>query len=290
MKHFEFSFFLLAASICVSAGTLESCKPSPAKAELAQGTVATDSIKFDQTVDSVVECSIAVDYPSGSDSLSMEVRSFVARELGGLYLPLVNGGDEAKNYAMYSGSNDNGKALVEYYGKGTIAYLKAQRKELADAGVKDAPGMSFMLSVRKTGDNTRYLTYASRTYSFLGGAHGSAVEYSTNISKLTGKVLEQSVDTLQAKAMQPLLRRGVVSYLRKQGEKDINEKNLGDYLFVENGFIPLPATPPYLAKDGVHFVYQQYEIGPYAMGIVSFTVPYAEITPYLTKEARMLVK
>lgn len=295
MKHFRISLILLGMAVCASAGSLTGCKSNPTKtakaenAEVAQSNLSTDSIKFDQDVDSV-ECHIVVDYPSGNDSLSMEVRNFVAREFSSLYLPLVNGGDDAKNYSMYSGSNDNGKALVDYYGNGTLDYLKAQRKELTDAGMKDAPGMSFDMSIRKTDENEHYVTYTSSTYSYLGGAHGSAVEYSTNISKLTGKVLEQSVDTLQAKAMQPLLRKGVVSYLRQQGEKDVNEKNLGEYLFVENGVIPLPTTTPYLAKDGVHFVYQQYEIGPYAMGIVSFTVPYAEIKKYLTKEAQMLVK
>ena len=70
----------------------------------------------------------------------------------------------------------------------------------------------------------------------------------------------------------------------------VSEKDLNDHLFVDNGVIPIPAHAPYLAADGVHFIYQQYEIGPYAIGMVSFTVPYAEIKQYPSKEALQLVE
>ena len=48
-----------------------------------------------------------------------------------------------------------------------------------------------------------------------------------------------------------------------------------DGLFIENGIIPLPAAAPYLSPDGVVFVYGQYEIGAYAIGMPTFTVPYS---------------
>ena len=42
---------------------------------------------------------------------------------------------------------------------------------------------------------------------------------------------------------------------------------------------------PVLTPEGLRFVYQQYEIGPYALGMVEFTVPYADVKSCLTKEA-----
>ena len=118
------------------------------------------------------------------------------------------------------------------------------------------------------------------------------------------------VDTTRVKDLQPILRKGVLSYLNQQSgdenqtaneektgnegqnenEEQITDAQLNDYLFIENGIIPLPSSSPYLAKDGVHFIYQQYEIGPYAMGLVSFTVPLDKIKPYLTAEALKLLK
>ncbi len=284
---------MLATAMVLSASAMTGCKQKAAQVSsdstqaAAPSMVATDSIEFNQKSDSTVECRIVVDYPTANDSLSSEVRNFIARELGSLYIPLVNG--DEKGYTAYSGKLDNGKALVDFYGKGTVKYLTQQCNEMKSEGA-DILGMSSEITIRKTDENDRYLTYESFSSSFLGGAHGTTVIYSTNISKITGRTLTQTVDTLKAKALQPLLRKGVVSYLRKQGEKSVNDKNLGEYLFIENGIIPMPATVPYLAKDGVHFVYQQYEIGPYAMGIVEFTVPYAEIKQYLTDDAKKLIE
>ena len=36
-----------------------------------------------------------------------------------------------------------------------------------------------------------------------------------------------------------------------------------------------------LTKDGIEFVYNTYEIGPYAVGASSLTIPYNEIVQYL---------
>jgi hypothetical protein len=36
-----------------------------------------------------------------------------------------------------------------------------------------------------------------------------------------------------------------------------------------------------LTKDGIEFVYNTYEIGPYAVGTSSFTIPYNEVVQYL---------
>ena len=38
--------------------------------------------------------------------------------------------------------------------------------------------------------------------------------------------------------------------------------------------IPLPKNPPYFTQDGLTFVYQQYEIAPYAAGMPTFSIPY----------------
>ena len=38
------------------------------------------------------------------------------------------------------------------------------------------------------------------------------------------------------------------------------------------------------------FVYNPYEIGPYAAGMPTFTIPYADIQPYLTTTAQKLIE
>lgn len=237
-----------------------------------------------------LECKITVDYPNGNDSLSQSVAAYINGELGRQYLPVINSEDGAGKYPLYSGAQAGGNAVTEYYANGTIEYIKQQAKELKGAGATDVPAMAYELSVRKIADNDRYVSYETASYAFLGGAHGSSVDYAVNIAKRSGKVLAQAVDTLKAKDMQTILRKGVVRYLHEQGDTTVTEQTLGEFLFVENGMIPLPVHTPYLADDGVHFIYQQYEIGPYAMGMIAFTVPYGEIKPYLTKEAVELIR
>ena len=46
--------------------------------------------------------------------------------------------------------------------------------------------------------------------------HGSTFERSFNIVKATGKKLSQVVDTARVKDLQPILRKGVLSYLNQQ--------------------------------------------------------------------------
>lgn len=291
MKRFRYMrFTLVAAGMALMA--LAGCKSGPAKSGTAaaeQDSVqqttafATDSIAFCEQKDSTLKCSVVVDYPSGDDSLSVGVRRYVAGELARLFLPTMQEEDEPA--AVFKGAKEDGKALVDFYGKLNFGYLKSQYAELKDLGIA---GLSYDLSIRKTGETDRYLTYETSCYVFLGGAHGSAMCYPVNIVRSTGRVLAATVDTLKQKALQPILRRGVKEYISKAENRKIKDRDLQNMLFVEHGIIPLPTTVPVLTPEGLRFVYQQYEIGPYALGMVEFTVPYADVKSCLTKEAAEL--
>lgn len=291
MKRFRYMrFTLVAAGMALMA--LAGCKSGPAKSGTAaaeQDSVqqtaafATDSIAFCEQKDSTLKCSVVVDYPSGDDSLSVGVRRYVAGELARLFLPTMQEEDEPA--AVFKGAKEDGKALVDFYGNMNNVYLKAQYAELKEFGIA---GLSYDLSIRKTYETDSYLMYETSCYVFLGGAHGSAVCRPVNIVKATGKVLAATVDTLKQKVLQPILRRGVKEYISKAENRKIKDSDLQNMLFVEHGIIPLPATVPVLTPKGLRFVYQQYEIGPYALGMVEFTVPYTDVKSCLTQEAAEL--
>lgn len=292
MKNFRIFGLLLVAAVCLLVSSFASCKSGSPKAvedKEQEKAFATDSIVFEAKADSALECKIVVDYPTGDDTLSLGVRNYIAQQLKGLYLPANNPEDNNAQSVCYKGSLENGKAVVDYYGLGTLDYLKEQQDELLSAIEGEAPSMSFDASIRKTAETKRYVTYECNYYTFLGGAHGSAGSHSANIVKATGEVLGATVDTTKVKAMQPILRKYVLEYLKKGGDTEVTDANLNDYLFIENGIIPIPTFTPSLTEKGVHFVYQQYEIGPYAIGMIDFTVPYAEIKPFMTKEALELI-
>ena len=82
------------------------------------------------------------------------------------------------------------------------------------------------------------------------------------------------------------------SYFLEFEEGVKNDENLKDLLIdVEDvNKIPLPSSAPYFTKDGLCFIYQQYEIAPYASGMINFTIPYDKIRQLLTEDAQDLLR
>lgn len=292
-------------TLALVASIMMGCKASSTKAQAANDikeaqaadtlVVSTDSCILQEG--EIVQCAISVDYPTEPNELSKNIRTILNEELANLYLGNMNG-DQIEKQESYKGDLANGNLVIEKYCKDNFAYLKSQMKDLKDADPRADANMSYDIRLNKEAETDSYVTYHCFSYVYLAGAHGSTFERSFNIVKATGKKLSQVVDTARVKDLQPILRKGVLSYLNQQSgnesqtenEEQITDAQLNDYLFIENGIIPLPSSSPYLAKDGVHFIYQQYEIGPYVMGLVSFTVPLEKIKPYLTGEALKLLK
>ena len=241
-------------------------------------SLLTDSVKFQQA-DSLLSCVVSADVPTGTDSMAIGVRTFINAMLDSMSLATAFSGTPAP---AYSGDLTDGQAMVRYYGQQGADSLRAM-----DHTYTVAP-YSYTASVRKVADTPRYVTYSTESYSFLGGAHGSAMSFTYNILKPSGRVLTATVDTAQVMKMQPLLAQGVADYISVQGQKVTAKEVLG-LLFIDNGIIPLPKCTPYLTPTGLCFIYQQYEIGPYAMGMITFTLPYGKVKPYMTPEALQLV-
>ena len=262
-------------------------------------TLATDSFTYAYyNADSTVQSIIYVDYPQGEDSLSQAVKAFIGKQLGELYVP-YSYSEEAealKQYPRYKGSVLQAQKMVDYYGKGAAKYLKEQQDEANnEASREDKAYVCSDVKIRKVAETSTYVTYAMSAYEFVGGAHGSYTSYNLNISKLTNKPLEKVIDTSQTRAVQKILQKGIERYFKECGEEDFQISSIYEYLDPtgekgKNNLIPLPASTPYIEKDSLCFVYQQYEIAPYAAGLVSFNVALKDIKPYLRKEVQELVE
>ncbi len=273
----------VAASVCCLAGC-------GGKVASAPTPVPTDSLEYSNHDGSVSCCSLAVDFPSGRDSFSVAVAGYIADELQRLCLSDSAGTHDTGVSPAHASSFTDGKAMLSFYGKTNFVWLQNESAEMQQDGMPFADGMEYSVSIRKVADNDRYVSYLTTSYMFLGGAHGSAGARTINIAKPSGKVLSNTVDTTRVMEMQPLLRKGVLEYFCANGDISVSDSTLNDNLFIEDGVIPLPLFAPYLTDNGLGFVYQQYEICCYAMGMVSFVIPYAEAKPFMTAEARALVK
>lgn len=258
-------------------------------------TLVVDSFTYAYyNADSTVQSTVYVECPTGSDSLSQAVRAFVAKQLGELYIPYSYDEEEEarKKYPRYKGSVDQVQKLADYYGKGAKAFLAEQRKESTVDG--DGPSVCSNVKIRKVAETSTYLTFSMTGYYEVGGAHGGFTGYDLNFSKLTNKPILKAIDSSKTRALQKILKKGLERYFKECGDEDFNISSIYAYLDPmgekgKNNLIPIPASTPYLEKDSLCFVYQQYEIAPYAAGEISFNVALKDIKPYLRQEVRDLL-
>ncbi len=286
----------MAAATLFAAGC-KSEKAAAANSQAAEAEadtlVTAPAYVYSVKQDSTIECSYEVDFPQASDSLAQGVKRFIADELSAIYFPYgyeEEGSAVLNGYPRYSGDALNGEALVKHYAEGTKRYFAYLQKDMIEGGSEWRPRFLCNVKVKKRAETPKYVTYSVANEVYSGGAHGSYGYYETTLSKRTCRPLAQTVDTTKTAEMQPLLQKGIVGYLKDCGVENA-EKDYKSHLFLpEDGHFPLPAATPALTREGVSFVYQQYEIASYAVGLVSFTVPYADIMPYLCKEAKALVE
>ncbi len=308
MKRLPLTVLAFAALVMAATGCKNSTKSQSADSLLADSVDTVEAVITDNSlaVDSFtcrlkqgssVTSSIYVDYPSGDDAFSQTVKAFVASQLKEVYFSRNNSMDEDKHkYPFYKGGLDTPQQMVDYYAKGVKKYLVENQKEMmsySDGESTEVPQMEYSLEIRKVSENSKYVTYDITYTCYTGGAHGSFINYRRNISKATNVAITQLVDSTRTRALQSILRRGVVNYFRDCGETDANASNINNYLILPDeskGMIPLPVNTPYVENDSVSFIYQQYEIAPYAAGLVNFKVALKDIKPYLTKEGKAMLE
>lgn len=246
-------------------------------------SLITDSIGRAPS-DSHCSVELAVDFPTaGPQQLVDSVRSYIAEELKSFYMARVDGDGEPRP-ANYTGDINDGKALVNFHAEHLLADMQDSYKALEkDMGVKEMY-MTSQSSIRVESQNDSIVAMEARCYQYEGGAHGLYWMEGTTFRKSDGTRITIDLDQFLVEQMQPLLRDGLAKYLSDNGSTMTVDELLNNEIFMADHMIPLPATPPYLTANGVKFVYQEYEIGPYALGSPTFTIPFEKIKPFLVKD------
>lgn len=123
-----------------------------------------------------------------------------------------------------------------------------------------------------------YLSINTEGYQFAGGAHGSSWELYDNYDIRKKKRMDLSdIITKGSTAIEQLLEQ----HFRKEYDVE-NGKSLKESGLFESAIKP---TDNFFFDDwGITFVYNQYEIAPYAMGIISIFIPWYKLKGYLNRE------
>lgn len=277
-----------------------ACRPSGGK------DLATETVNYEDST-AHADLSIKVELPvAGQGAAADRIRAALV-EVMDEQLSHIGSYEEERLFPPYEGSTDKTDLLLEYYrGKALESIGKqsqedydervasieendglteGQRKEILD----EMPGWEYEFNLLKDRETDKYVVFLSQDYVYLGGAHGGITgRGGLTFCKKDGLLVEKTVDPASLDAIQPLLRKGLTKYFSDE-DMEIAQEELDNYLFLETGVIPLPAWTPYPSEEGLVFTYQQYEIAAYAVGMPEFTVPYADILPYLTPEAKALL-
>lgn len=179
-----------------------------------------------------------------------------------------------------------GEPLAKYVVKDVLGDNESDLREWNDTFGRDSvdgyPPMSYEFSyeVMPLVTAPRYVTMLYNSYIFTGGAHGGAASIGRTFAASDGNMLGMDMfrPGTTDKVLE-LVKKGLMEqYFEVKTEKEFN-----DMLLVNNGTLSFPANPPYFEEKGVCFLYQQYEIAPYAAGMPQCLIPFETLRPYFTE-------
>jgi hypothetical protein len=216
----------------------------------------------------------------------------------------IDSEDGKRLFPRFEGDINDSEALFSYYEQQGLAALEAKAKAFADMraeGIRESttltdeekekyiaetPGYGFGFHLDKVHETDKIAVFDSENYIYLGGAHGGITgEGPMTFDKQSGMRLRAFFEPGSEVPMQPLLRKGMLSYFQERMEAAGSTLEMHLHLR-DDGLIPLPQWAPMPTADGLKFIYQQYEVTAYVDGMPEFTLTYDEVAPYLLPEAK----
>lgn len=125
-----------------------------------------------------------------------------------------------------------------------------------------------------SGDWKNWKNYTLGYYSFRGGAHGLQTISKTLFDKKTGAVVTEA--DLFADGYQEPVAALLQEEVKRSMEAEAPE--LLDLVILES---VVPNGNISVGKEGVEWTFQPYEVGPYALGLVSATLAWDQLQAYL---------
>ncbi len=122
--------------------------------------------------------------------------------------------------------------------------------------------------------NDSLLSYAVEYSDYEGGAHGSYRITYSNID--LNELVTISEEDLFAPGYYRELTDKIIQTLMKEYDVEAPESLLMKGFFTIEDIVPNDNF--WLSEYAIHYSYNQYEIAPYAMGVIDVTVPYSELS------------
>lgn len=145
----------------------------------------------------------------------------------------------------------------------------------------DFLGYSSDLDFTVTRADSNVISFAVTYYSFSGGAHGNYTTIGVNYNPKSGELIDfsdlsENTDTFHANTLSFIKElAGSESYQEKLFAPP-SEEELESTLYADEKW--------YFSTSGLVFISDPYLLGPYASGLITFTIPYSDLTDMGLKE------
>lgn len=211
---------------------------------------------------------ISGSYPEADSPLAENVREWI----GSLF--------NDANHEAEPGAD--GQVFVDQEGQRLVELSRLDLTDISEYG-PSSTSYEFSTEFMPVFNSGSLLTMISQSYSYMGGAHGSTVVTGRSFDTETGAPLDAS----------KIFRRGTEAEVLDLVKNALNEQyftpdgasgytSLEEALLIDPAAMELPSSAPYFTENGLTFIYQQYEIAPYASGMPHCTLTFEELKPYLS--------
>lgn len=129
----------------------------------------------------------------------------------------------------------------------------------------------------KNDETKNYVNITISGYDYMGGAHGFAHNNTTTFDRRSGDAMTYERWFTNTDAVEKIVSKAIIA-----------QNSEVDGFFMDDP--PLPGAAPYYDTGDFIFQYSLYEIAPYVYGMLSCMIPAKTLMPYLTPQAKALIK
>lgn len=234
------------------------------------------------TFDSLsVEKRVALTADTNSPAYEMKLNVKYVKEGSDEMRKSVNDAITAKIFNLHN--VDIKMAVDSFVNENTQTYINDMRplyeEDKRDIDKRPIYEYAADINTRTEDGKEGVVTYFINMYNFTGGAHGLTQLLTLNFDKATGRTITLE-DVLVVGYKQKLNEMLQKALMEEADCKDINELHDKGYLFSMEMY---PSNNFVLGKDGITFIYNPYEIAPYALGRIELTISYSTLEPIMKK-------
>lgn len=292
-RNCRFLALILAGCMCLSAGC-GSVSDTGAEGTEAQKTAeASGSGEEDSDAENIGKQEESEDSDQGSEEYTAAPQLTVSQKELDKYDPDTNRWLVHTEYDTASVSGDGYETLeqsVREWSEARIAEIEALSEEYAGYAAEDTAysavdsesyRYSIFQSLEAARVDSRVVSIIEMSSDYTGGAHGNYGYHGYTFDAGSGQLLELA-DILENAGE---FQENAVSYIIQSLEETNGDGLFPEYAESVRDIWTRNEGPNwYLNAAGITFIFNPYEVGPYAVGDVRVTLPYGEFASCIKDE------